>query len=64
MLPRLVPTGIEWHDECFIPVGDGADRGPLGSRDRFGVLGMKHLLNARIVLPAVYLLVGTFLIAG
>jgi len=25
---------------------------------------MKHLLNARIVLPAVYLLVGTFLIAG
>jgi hypothetical protein len=41
------------------PIGD-----LWGSRDRFGALGMKHLLNARIVLPAVYLLVGTFLIAG
>jgi hypothetical protein len=41
------------------PIGTpGGVPGPIGA------LGMKHLLNARIVLPAVYLLVGTFLIAG
>jgi hypothetical protein len=52
-----------WHKECFSVVDGDADRGPTKARGPHGAHGMKHLINARIVLPAVYLLVGTLLIA-
>jgi hypothetical protein len=57
--PALVKS---WHKEC-LSFSDRTARADLFGAPSGGCI-VKHLVSARIYLPAIYLLVGTLLIAG